>query len=270
MEEKINLFDWSKIKKEDKRKTGVYKIINKINGNFYIGSTCRSFKSRFHEHQNSLVRKLENGAKFDTPHLCNAFVKYGFENFELEILEIIDSNDHQFIRNREDYYIKSLKPHYNICEDPEYGGKPNKNRKLTEEWKQKIAKKSAQYKHNEESLKIVSENNKANACKIIFTKDDKSMYFKSWVEVANYFKIKQSCSQIRKCMKTNKPYKGWMVSQQTTQKKKIKVFFSETETKIYDSFNECDRNLDMWRGYTSTMVTRNINLLKDKYHYEII
>ena len=36
-----------------------------------------------------------------------------------------------------------------------------------------------------------------------------------------------------------------MVSQQTTQKKKIKVFFSETETKIYDSFNECDRNLDM-------------------------
>ena len=71
-------------------------------------------------------------------------------------------------------------------------------------------------------------------------------------------------------MKNNRTYKGWTIYQKTTQKKQIKVFFSNNDVKIFNSFSECDRALDMWRGYTSTMVTRKINLLKDKYRYEII
>ena len=70
-------------------------------------------------------------------------------------------------------------------------------------------------------------------------------------------------------MKNNKPYCGWFITQATTQKKKIKVVF-ENNTIIFNSFNECDRYLNMWRGYTSTIVTRKITLLKDKYRYEII
>lgn len=271
MEEIKNLFDWTKVKIEDIKKRGIYKITNKVNGDFYVGSTYRSFKARWHEHQNSLLRKLENGGKFDTPHLCNAFIKYGFNNFYLEILEIIESDDQQYIRSREKHYVNLLHPKYNICEDPEYGGKPNKNRKLTKEWKQKIAKKSAQHKHNKESLKLVTENNKNNACKIILSKENRTEHFNSWVEVAKFFKLSNtSCSQIRLAMKNNRTYKGWTIYQKTTQKKQIKVFFSNNDVKIFNSFSECDRALDMWRGYTSTMVTRKINLLKDKYRYEII
>lgn len=271
MKEIKNLFDWSKVKQEDIKSRGIYKITNKVNGDFYVGSTYRNFKARWHEHQNSLLRKLENGGKFDTPHLCNAFIKYGFNNFYLEILEIIESDDQQYIRSREKHYVTLLQPAYNICEDPEYGGKPNKNRKLTEEWKQKIAKKSAQYKHNKESLEIVTANNRANACKLTFTKGDEIKHFNSWVEVASFFNLSgHGCTPIRVAMKNNRPYKGWIVSQDTTQKKKIKVFFSDNNVKIFNSFGECDRELNMWRGYTSTMVTRKINLLKDKYQYEII
>lgn len=270
MKEIKNLFDWSKIKKEDFRKRGIYKITNKINGNFYIGSTYRTFKARFHEHQNSLLRKLENGGAFDTPYLSHAFMKYGFKNFELEIIEIIDSDDRQFILDRETWYINSLKPSYNICQDPTHGGAPNKNRKLSDEWKQKIAVKSSLYKHSKESLAIVTQNNKENACKITLTKDDQVLHFNSWLEIANFFNLKSTnCSHIRKLMKNNKPYCGWLITQETTQKKKIKVIF-DNNTIIFNSFNECDRYLNMWRGYTSTMVTRKITLLKDKYRYEII
>ena len=95
------------------------------------------------------------------------------------------------------------------------------------------------------------------------------MYFNSWVEVANHFNIAPSCAQIRKCLKNNVSYKGWMISQETTQKKKILVHF-ENEDKIFNSFNECDRALNMWRGYTSTMYTRKNDKLLDKYKYELI
>ena len=95
------------------------------------------------------------------------------------------------------------------------------------------------------------------------------MYFNSWVEVANYFNITSTCSQIRKCLKNNIPYKGWIISQKTTQKKKILVHF-KNEDKVFNSFNECDRALNMWRGYTSTMYTRKNDKLLDKYKYELI
>ena len=51
--------------------------------------------------------------------------------------------------------------------------------------------------------------------------------------------------------------------------KKILVHF-EDHDETYKSFNQCDKALDMWRGYTSTMYTRGIKVLKDKYKYEVI
>lgn len=44
------LFDINNLNKTLLESKGVYKITNKINGNFYIGSTIRSFKDRFKEH----------------------------------------------------------------------------------------------------------------------------------------------------------------------------------------------------------------------------
>jgi len=58
-----------------------------------------------------------------------ALLKYGFSNFSLEILEFCNSED---LLKKEQYYLDTLKPEYNITE---------------------IAGSTLGYKHSEESLK---------------------------------------------------------------------------------------------------------------------
>jgi len=46
--------------------------------------------------------------------ICRALFKYGYSNFSLEILEYCLVSD---LLKREDYYIKQLKPDYNILQE---------------------------------------------------------------------------------------------------------------------------------------------------------
>ena len=53
-----------------------------------------------------------------------------------------------------------------------------------------------------------------------------------------------------------------------SQKKKIKISDGK-DVKIFNSFGECDRFLNMWRGFTSTQVVNK----KDRifgYKYELL
>lgn len=263
------LFDLSKFKEEDYEKKGIYKITNKLNQHFYIGSADRTFWNRMRDH-NSYYLKYKNGGKLIHPLLWAAYDEYGIENFTFEVIEILDNNcTLQELLSREGFYIRKLKPEYNVCQTPEQGGIPNKGRKLTEEWKQHIAEKSSQYKHDADTLAVVTANNKANACKLRLCKDgEPDLEFKSWVELCEYFNIK-SCSAAHVAEKNGTKWHGFTIIKESKQMKKILVHF-EDHDEMFDSFNKCDKALDMWRGYTSTMYTRGVDVLKDKYKYEII
>ena len=65
---------------EFKDKSGIYLIVNKVNGHRYIGSSV-NLKSRFLGHRN----KLEN-SKHENSHLQRAWDKYGSESFEFKAL----------------------------------------------------------------------------------------------------------------------------------------------------------------------------------------
>lgn len=247
---------------------GIYKLINTKNNHFYIGSTDRNFNERFLEHCGVYQNYLQNGGKIVHPLLWSAYKKYGIESFKIEILETLDNCTEEEIHAREGYYIRSLNPEYNICQEPEVCGSPNKGRKLTKEWKQHIAEKSAQYTHSPETLAIITANNKENACRIKLTKDNEVLEFNSWVELGKYFNT-PTASRAKLCRAKGIKYKGYTIEVLSVQKKKIKVYF-EDGPKIFNSFNECDRALNMWRGYTSTMFTRKNERLLDKYKYEII
>lgn len=97
----------------------VYKILNKVNGKFYIGSSINLGK-RWKAHIDELNRNVH-----DNTYLQNSWNKYHKDNFEFYILEIRYQGDNykkykDIIKQREQYYIDTLKPYkrdigYNIC-----------------------------------------------------------------------------------------------------------------------------------------------------------
>lgn len=85
-------------------KSGIYKIINIINNNYYIGS-AKSIRKRLSLHI-TLLKKNKHHSK----HLQNAWNKYGEESFKSEIIEECEI---QYLIKKEQYYIDILNPVYN-------------------------------------------------------------------------------------------------------------------------------------------------------------
>jgi len=86
--------------------SGIYKITNTANGNFYIGSSSR-IGHRFRQHISALTHY-----KHRNPHLQNAWNKYGRDNFEFEVILLVENiND---LLKIEQEKIDELRPHYNI------------------------------------------------------------------------------------------------------------------------------------------------------------
>lgn len=81
---------------------GIYKITNKINDKFYIGSSM-NLDNRIYRHKNELKNNSHKNK-----HLQAAYNKYGKENFHFEVLEILDDCNVQELRNREEFYLSSF------------------------------------------------------------------------------------------------------------------------------------------------------------------
>jgi len=86
----------------------VYKITNKITGDFYIGCTGSGIKVRFRDHL-----YLEKYNKGQFTNLASDIIKYGSYNFNIEVLESI--KDRKEAYKKESEYISMLKPKYNIA-----------------------------------------------------------------------------------------------------------------------------------------------------------
>lgn len=85
--------------------SGIYKITNKVNGKFYVGSAYSIFY-RWYNHTNNLKQNKHTNYK-----LQRAFNKYGFDNF---IFEIVELHLPENLNIREQYYLDTL------CKSKEY------------------------------------------------------------------------------------------------------------------------------------------------------
>jgi group I intron endonuclease len=91
----------------NKSRSGViYKITNLVNGHFYIGSS-QNFIKRYYTHINHI-----RIGKSSCTVLIRAVTKYGENNFKLEIIEECGSKD---LLIREQYYLDTLLPEYNVA-----------------------------------------------------------------------------------------------------------------------------------------------------------
>lgn len=87
-------------------KTGIYKILNIENNDFYIGSACH-FYNRKSKHLTTLRNNTHRNR-----HLQHAYNKYGEKAFKIFLIEECLKEQ---LPIREQWYLDNLKPHYNIC-----------------------------------------------------------------------------------------------------------------------------------------------------------
>jgi group I intron endonuclease len=114
------------ILKENKGKSGIYMLTNKLTKDIYIGQSadiCKRFKHYFN---------LSYIKSKDSFIISRALIKYVYSNFSVTILEYCDKSD-LFIK--EQYYFNKLNPQYNIL---------------------KIAGSSRGFKHSEETKTKIS------------------------------------------------------------------------------------------------------------------
>lgn len=127
------------------KQSGVYKILNKINNKCYIGSSS-NILFRWSVHKYHL-----NYQKHINKKLQRAWNKYGKNAFIFTIVELCGTTKKE-LEDREQYYLDSLKPDYNILLKAYSGlGRPT-----SEKTRKKISKKLRGKKVSEETRKKMS------------------------------------------------------------------------------------------------------------------
>jgi group I intron endonuclease len=135
---------------------GIYKITNKQNGKFYIGSS-KQIDRRWWEHKNDLIKNKHHNIK-----LQHAWNYYGSDAFDFIIIEEVTADK---LLEREDFYLNTFRPYirdigYNI-NDVASGGDwftnhPDKEKYRLIYSQMSSGKNNAMYgkSHSEESINL--------------------------------------------------------------------------------------------------------------------
>jgi group I intron endonuclease len=105
----------------------IYKITNSITQDYYIGKTKKDINHRLKEH----FYKAKNNIQ---THLYRAIRKYGKNNFSIVLIE---QTTNKLLNKKEIFWIKKLKPKYNMTK----GGDGGITKKLTNKQKLYLSKK---------------------------------------------------------------------------------------------------------------------------------
>jgi group I intron endonuclease len=128
--------------------SGIYKIINETNGNYYVGSSS-NIQKRFYDH-----KRLLNKNRHNNPKLQNAWNKYEKSVWSYSVIENVQSNDLLLIEQK---YLDIAKSEpdktYNICFDAIAPMRNRVHNKTTKEKMSKTHKKLKihfEFRHTEE------------------------------------------------------------------------------------------------------------------------
>jgi group I intron endonuclease len=103
------------ILKDNRKRAGIYRWVNKLNGKSYVGSSLDlARRLNYYYNLSFLAGYAANKKKRKINSIIyRSLLKYGYSNFKLEILEYCDTLN---VIQREQYYIDLIKPEYNILE----------------------------------------------------------------------------------------------------------------------------------------------------------
>jgi group I intron endonuclease len=218
--------------------SGIYKIINIQNGDFYIGSST-NLPLRKKNHFN----KLKHNKHVNT-YLQNVYLKYGEESLEFQIIATCPS---EYCIKLEQWFLNNLKPKYNIL---------------------KIAGNTLGYKHKEESL--IKMRNNYNRDVLIALEQGKKQYFKNrysdYKKVADL--IKEGKSQKEICTILNKTRQEfWLLKSQAITKGVLEkqlskkdlflIMYKENKSRV-EIMNELNLTSVGYRNYKHKYLTNGL------------
>lgn len=169
------------ILKENNNMSGIYKWVNNVTMESYVGSSTNITK-RLRKYYNK--NYLKDRLVVYNSRIYKAILDYDYSNFSLVILEYCDK---KFLINREQYYIDIIKPEYNIC---------------------KIAGSMLGFKHSVSTLLKYKNRKSVTACRtIIINLENKSIIEYDSIRAAAKG-IGISHTTFLRYKKTNKEIKG--------------------------------------------------------------
>lgn len=198
---------WGSIKKtilkSNRKKIGIYLRTNTQTNDTYVGRSI-DLARRFNYYFNLKILK-EAGFSL----ICRALLKYGYDNFKLEIIEYCTLD---VIADREQYWISELNPSYNLV---------------------KVVEGNFVYSHTAESRQKMSEFQKARFAEPEQKKQLEELHL-------NWAKSPENIAQLIEAQKI------WLSNPENREKslpflkrKKVKVFDIETNNeKVYPSLTE--------------------------------
>ncbi len=116
--------------KEELRLCGIYVIINRYDGMYYIGSTCRTFRQRFVEHRSQLLRDSSDKYVHHNLRMHSAYRKRP-ECFDFAILHAMDKSDKKAIEEMELFYLHSTVKKDPLCYNVSKVSTPKDSSKTT-------------------------------------------------------------------------------------------------------------------------------------------
>jgi len=137
--------DRIKILKEQKDLSGVYCLINNINGHTYIGSSI-NLASRMRNYLNNTFLKSKQNVNMP---IVKALLKYDRSNFTLLILEYVKP---EYLTIKETFYIMYVMPYYNVLKQ----GYSSLGYKHTEETKNLLSELAKNRIHSEETKGLIT------------------------------------------------------------------------------------------------------------------
>jgi group I intron endonuclease len=175
-------------------KSGIYEIVNRLNGKKYVGSS-HDVEKRILTHKSKLRCNTHVNK-----HLQNSYNKHGVDNFDFNIIEICPIDD---LTDRETHHLSLVKESYNIREVVD----SNLGLKMSEETKRKISEANRGKKLTDEHKKRLSEALK-----------NKPMSSESILKMKNTLTGRKLTEEHKKNISKNHANRGKTLSEETKKK----------------------------------------------------
>ena len=131
--------------KEQRNKSGVYCLVNVVNGHFYIGSSI-NIEQRMKSYLNNSF--LKNKQNSNSP-IIKALSKYGQEHFAVLIVKYVGIEN---LTEQETYFITNLLPYYNVLKQ----GYSSLGYKHTEDTKYLLSELAKNRVHSNKTKTLIS------------------------------------------------------------------------------------------------------------------